>query len=301
MILEAGPLLLLLAIVLMSGILLTIFSMIVESQDWELGLLMLLLPFSLHWQRKDRAIIDLIPVWPPLLYFLEYLLVCIPFFGLLVYSKNYSAISALLLGLMILTFLPKKPSYQAEFQSRLFQFISLDAFELRIGFRRKQIAVLFLLVLGLATPWLIAVMPLLVLFLSVIVVGFFDDFEPKEVLEKEDNIARFLWQKVGINLAYVQLIWSPYYLLFLIFHTSFWYFILLAMLYSSLWIAFAIFYKYAQYSPFQAKANSGTIIGIFGVLALIPFTAPINLIALVIYYHKAKKRLSFNALNYARS
>ncbi|MEO0337804.1 MAG: hypothetical protein AAF242_01190, partial [Bacteroidota bacterium] len=60
-----------------------------------------------------------------------------------------------------------------------------------------------------------------------------------------------------------------------------------------------IFYKYAQYSPFQSKANSNTIIGIFGVLALIPFTVPINFIALIIYYYKAKKRLSFNALNYA--
>ncbi len=299
MILEAGPMLLLLAIVLMSGTIFSLLVMIAQWEDWSLGLLMAFFPLTIHLRRQDRALIDLLPIRIPVLYFLEYLLASLPLIGLLIYHQHLSSLLVFFIALVLIPFIPKIKYNVPTIKSPLLAFIPLRLFEFRIGFREQGVVIVFLFLLSLLTPLWIGVMPLFVFLMVFTATNFFDDFEPKESLERFHKAPHFLWQKLIVNLVFLQAFFSLSYVLFLLFHTQFWYFIPIAMVYSSCWLAFAILYKYAQYNPFRSKTASRTIVGIFGLLAFVPFFAPLILIALVVYFYKAKKQLLFNALNYA--
>ena len=294
---EAGIFLVVLALLLMAGVLLNGLTVLGQWQSIWPGLLIGTSILSLHFYRKDLPFLAQLSYRLPILLLLEYMLAASPFFLLFIAYHNSAALLGLASCILLCSLLPEikiKPS--SLFGHQQLSFIPLTFFEIRLGFRSKLPWVIGMASIGLASPWLLGLLPVLVFFYSVMLVSFFDHFEPKEQIEVALK-KTFLSRKIFSNILFFQLTLSPYYLVFLLFHNSYWYFILLMMLYSSLWISFAIAFKYANYSPFRAKAYSSTIVSIFGIIALIPYLLPVNILLLVWYIFKANKNLKFNALN----
>jgi len=138
----------------------------------------------------------------------------------------------------------------------------------------------------------IATALLLAFTISTLVAVFHDEYEPKEVILNLAQNGNILLQKMRNTLLYFHLVLLPHYIVYLILHFQYWYFLLFVVISTSTILLFAINYKYANYSPFRKRINAQVQLAVFYVGAIIPFLLPIAIAATIYQYRKAQKTIN---------
>ena len=94
---------------------------------------------------------------------------------------------------------------------------------------------------------------------------------------------------------------APHYLLFLFFHTAYWYLLLTAIIVAFLLFCVCLFYKYAGFSPGRILVNHQIILALSLVALfspLMPVFLPGLLIYLVVLWRRAYKNLEYYYAEY---
>lgn len=248
--------------------------------------------FSLHWQRKDLAFLKKCDQPVPLIVLVEYQLTMLLFtLPIALLSASWTTLlwSHLIVGLI--AFLP---SNQPTVNQRTFDvsFFLKDQLEWIGGIRKNWKSLLPIYLAGLIFSFYIAGTLLSMVFMLLIILGFYDELENRMLLEKALQ-RHFLWKKWISHYRLFCILFLPHIGLYLFFHVRYWYFLLFILAISGIFLACAIFYKYSTYLPGRRKANSQTPISILFLTLIIPFLAPLSLIALFIFHRRAQRRLQY--------
>lgn len=269
------------------------------AEAWYLSTISVLFMVLLHLARTDKKFLQILQITPQKVYALDYGLFLLPSFTFLLYIGAYwhfLACFALVVGFMFVPFtLPQYNQPLFLFTSR---WIPAKAFEWKSGFRQYFSFVLVCLLLGIALSKYEVTIPLIIIFFTLLTTFFYLEFEPLEMLLVFGKTPpKLLVSKIQGQLFLFWAFISPLVLLFLVFHTKYWYLMPYFFLSSSLAQIFAILYKYAVYQPSTNSQLNVFIYVLFGsaflFIVVIPLFVPVGIFILVRYYRKAVRNLAF--------
>jgi len=270
-----------------------------------IGLLLL----SLHASRNDKHFIKTTIKSPYLIYLSEYLVLTIPVFVIWIVYNNWIGAGLLILVVFIIPLIyfnlqfqylgsiikllinPFNSNLNSKFKIRL-PFISTSSFEWISGIRRNLLILLpaYLLFLAFSFKPYVAVVGLI--FLSLLIAGFYFYGESREFVEfYAKNPREFILKKIYTNLRQLIIVFAPILIIALIFQITTWYYLLGALIVSVLIQVITIIFKYGLFEE-NANLNRNSIIVYSNILFLIlPVFFPVPFIMGIMYYNKALKNL----------
>lgn len=287
-----------------------IYHFITSPENTSKSLILIgLLLLSVHISRKDKPFLKAITKHPYLIYLSEYLVVALPIFAIWIVYNNWMGVGLLILVVSIIPLIyfnfqfqylgsiiqllinPFNSNLNSKFRLRL-PFISAGSFEWISGIRRNLLIVLpaYLFFLAFSFKPYVAVVGFI--FLSLLISGFYFYGESREFVEfYAKSPSKFLLKKIHTNLRQLIVIFAPILLIALIFQISTWYYLLAALLVSTLIQVITIIFKYGLFEE-NANLNRNSII-VFGniMFLLLPIFWPVPLIMGILYYNKALKNL----------
>lgn len=294
---EIGWLYLLLLAPLLFIFLLRVLEFIQKDSGPEIGIVVLLLLLFTHLQRQDVGLLQQIDCSPKWVFITEY------FFGLLglsllIFFVVGNSLNPLIIqvGAILIALIPRRHRISQR-RIRLFkmEWLSLTAFEWRVGLRRYLILWLPGYMLCLLLAHYIAVIPLFLLIFAFGAASFYDPIEGKELLEVIHFKTKVLHQKLKIQCIIFHSLMLPLYLLFLFWHLEYWYIIVAILIPVQLLLWMSIFYKYANYHPNRVSVQNQMIIGIFGLCLFNPMF-PILFPGIILYLYRYWKKANYNLL-----
>ncbi len=270
-------------------------ELLIHSDSWAGGLLLALPVLSIHMGRKDHHFLRQIAPYNHrgILFFLEYLLLFLPFWGTLIFLgrgdvAGIFGLATLLIALVDMAWMPA-----VKWRALPLRWIPLRAFEWRAGMRKTGILILFFLIIGLiASHWVWAI-PGTLIICALFIASFYQDLESKEMVEGPFQISTLLWQKIGLHSLLFHSIFALSYLVYFIRHGDLWWILVLSMVAVELLLSFSILVKYANWLPNREKHNAQTMIAVFAMGLLIPYLAPASLLLWAYYFRKASKRIEY--------
>ena len=121
---------------------------------------------------------------------------------------------------------------------------------------------------------------------------FFQEGEPRQFIEIQELSAKgFLLQKLKSNLVLFTMTTILFVVLFLIFHSQYWYIILMEYFIAYCLLIFAITQKYAKYQANEKLVNNNVLFGIAVSGFFWPPNLPFIWLMSGYYYFKAIKKL----------
>ncbi|MEL6987294.1 MAG: hypothetical protein AAGK97_05640 [Bacteroidota bacterium] len=284
-----GAIYILLVAFVISGVFLNFLQSVLTSANPFYGLLFLLFPIGIHISRKDQGFLKLMDVPKQLLYLLEYNIISLPSYFILMLSNNWKGMLYLAIGILLIAM----TNLQWKNNVRVWNlnWIPAASFEIRSGVRKQFISIAFIYVLALGFSFFVGTLPLFLFFLALILASFYEDIEDKFLIEHYAS-KQFLNKKILHHVGFTQLLLLPHYFTFLIFNSSYYLILIACIVFISMVQAFAIIYKYNGYYPGRRKALNSVAVGIFTLAVMVPFFFPITFIMLFWYYQKAKKNLN---------
>jgi len=268
-------------------------------------IVIVLLLLSLHASRNDKHFIKTTIKNPYLIYLSEYLLLILPVHVIWIVHLNWTAIGLLMLIVLFIPFIPINfklhrigeifklllnpfsSNLNSKFKVSL-PFISIRSFEWISGIRRNLILLLpiYLLILAFSFKSYVAVVGMI--FLSILVSGFYYHGEPREFVEFfAKNPGKFMMRKILINIKQLIILFSPILIIAMIFQAHTWYYLIGAVIISFLIQILTIIFKYALFEE-NANLNRNSIIVYGNILfLLLPIFWPVPIIMGIIYYNKA--------------
>ena len=258
------------------------------------GGVILVLLLSMHWNRKDGAWLNHLLKRPAQLFLIEYnaflLLLSIPVF--LIFG-NWITPIMIHFGGSLIAFLPILNRSQSRKSGVSLNFIPVEAFELRTGFRKLFWAYVLLYIFGLVICKFVFGALVITILFGLLVTAFYDEVEPKELVENIHFKTDILKRKIWLHSLVLHGILSPHYILFLIFHTQYWWLLLTAILIAESFLLYALMYKYAHYLPNRKRVYNSTSLSIYSIGFIVPFFFPASLYSLISMWRKAIKRIHF--------
>ncbi len=270
-----------------------------------IGLLLILL----HASRKDKHFVRTTFKSPYKIYLSEYLLFIIPFLVIWIIHLNWIGIGLLILIVLfmplisinlkleyfgvIIKFLinPFNSNLNLKFRVNL-PFVSNSSFEWISGIRRNLIVLIpvYLIILAFSFKPNVAVVGLI--FLSILISGFYYYGEPREFIELlAKNPRDFMLRKILINLKQLIILFSPIIIIALIFQIDTWYYLVGAVFISSIIQVLTIIFKYGLFEE-NANLNRNSMIVLLNIFfVLVPMFLPVPIIMGIRYYKKAHKNL----------
>lgn len=277
----------------MAGIFLfVIWDKLAGLAAWQASLLLGVMFLALHIQRKDLAFLRKCHRSVPLIVGIEYQLALLP---MSIPVAWLSGSAEILLwshaAVALIAFLPARRSKD---NGRTFQltFLPSKQFEWLSGVRKQWLILVPIYLAGILLSGYIPGPLLSISFILLIALGFYDELESRMMLESALR-SRFLLKKWGEHYRLFCLLLLPQIALFLIFHFQYWYLLLFILANAGILLGCAIFYKYSAYLPGRRSSNSQTPVSLLSLTLIIPFLAPLSLIALFILHRKARRRLQY--------
>jgi hypothetical protein len=284
------------------------FMILPENTIISLIVIVLLL-LSLHTSRTDKHFIKTTIKKPYSIYLSEYLLLSFPLFVIWIVYFNWIGIGLLILGVLLIPLIsinvklqylgsiiklainPFSSKLNSKFKVSL-PFISISSFEWISGIRRNLflLAPVYLFILAFSFKPYVAVVGLI--FLSILISGFYYNGEPREFVELfAKNSRDFILRKILINLKQLIILFAPILIIAIIFQTPKWYYLIVAVIYSSLIQILAIVFKYGLFEE-NANLNRNSIIVSINIFCVIvPLFWPVPIIMGIRYYAKARVNL----------
>lgn len=259
---------------------------------WTAGFMLAILG-SIHLNRPDKDFVKLILHRPYLMYLMEYAMLAFPIVIWLIYLQNWWAVALLLSGIILVGWIPLTLRLRQR-QNPLLRFPSTFTrhYEWVNGLRKSAYIMLPIYVVGLALSLYTATVPIVLFLLGLMTTDFYMDCEPRIFIELYGGNARsFLRKKIGNHLLIFWLACLPLVGLFLIFHASYWYILLVIMVAVSIFSVLSITLKYASYQPNIRLTQNGIILALMVAFMCLPFGQPVPLVMTVVYYRRALKNL----------
>lgn len=247
---------------------------------------------TMHWQRKDRWLLQqfsqtLFPV-----FLVEYLVLLAPIWVSLMIFGQWLQLGFLwLMILLIALYKPAVLSNNQTIRKINFYWIPKSLFEWRTGLRRHLWWYVIGYLILLIWSYHIAVVPIGMVIFALAVVSFFNDLESRDLLLVVNYDQNLLTRKISQSLLVFHTLLLPLYGLFNYFHYQYWYVWAVLFIINSLLIAFAICVKYKSYRFEHQKVHNNLAIGVFIGCWSIPFLWPVPLIMLVVYWRQAQRNL----------
>lgn len=260
---------------------------------WTAGIMSAIL-LSIHLNRTDKDFVQLILHRPYMMYLLEYVVLAFPVWIWLMYLGNWLAVGILFLAVLVVGAIPLTIRLRRR-QSPLLRFPAsfTKHYEWVNGLRKSTYLMLPLYIVGLALSGYTATIPIVLFLLGLMTTDFYMDCEPRIFLELYDGNARsFLRKKIRDHLIIFWLCALPLVALFLVFHYSYWYILLVVIFVVSVFPVLSITLKYASYQPNIRLTQNSFTLGLMVAFLCVPFTQPVPLVMTVIYYRRAVKNLN---------
>ncbi len=268
-----------------------------------------LLLLAVHFSRKDKTFLKKIIKYPSLIYLSEYLVLILPILAIWIAYNNWIGAGLLIVVVFIASLIhfdlhfqnlgsvvqllinPFGSNLNSKYRIRL-PFISTSSFEWISGIRKNLLIVLpaYLFFLAFSYKPYVAVVGLI--FLSLLISGFYFYGESREFVEfYAKNPRKFIFKKIKTNLNQLIIVFAPMLIVALISQVSSWYYLLGALIVSILIQVITIIFKYALFEE-NTNLNRNSIIVFGNILFLIlPIFWPVPLIMGILYYNKALKNL----------
>lgn len=272
-----------------------LLELLLHTDSWSGGLLLLLPVLSTHLGRKDHHYLQQIApyTYRSLLFLLEYVLGMLPIWATLCWMGRVDVVLVFLMGIMLVAVVDQGWLPTLKWKAFSFSWMPVRAFEWRSGMRRQGFLWLFFAVIGLvASHWVWSIPGTLVI-CALLGTSLYQDLEPKELLEEPFPGRYFLWQKIGLHASVFHSCFGLSYVVYFIRHSDLWWILVLTILAVQLLLSFALLVKYANWLPNREKHQAQTIIAVFAGGLLIPYLAPASLLLWGYYYYKAQKRLQY--------
>jgi hypothetical protein len=169
-----------------------------------------------------------------------------------------------------------------------------DAFEWKAGSRKTAYIFIILILAGLGTAFFEGSIPLVILIIGMIPLGFTDTAEPYQmVIAYELSTVQFLMHKIRKQVILFLIPVIPLILVYLIFHPNYWYIPLLELLILTSLQVYFVTAKYAFYESAK-KSTAAQIYGAIGALSIfLPFMIPFVWIMTIRFFYKSKQKLNF--------
>ena len=264
---------------------------------------------SLQVSRNDKHFIKTTIKNPYSIYLGEYLLLILPFLVIWIVYSNWIGVGLLILIILLIPLIsinlklrylgsvikfliyPFNSNLNSKFKVRL-PFISISSFEWISEIRRNLILLIpvYLFILAFSFKPNVAVVGLI--FLSILISGFYYYGEPREFVELfAKNPRDFILRKILINLKQLIILFAPILIIAIIFQTHTWYYLIGAIIISFLIQVLTIIFKYGLFEE-NANLNRNSIIVFLNILFVImPMFLPVPIIMGIMYYKKARENL----------
>lgn len=244
-----------------------------------------------HRRRSDNNFIKLLYQKRFLIYLFEYTIFLSPLLILILLSLNFKLLILCLL-VIIIPFIPCKNEISLNKAIKLF-WGKWNSFEWFSGIRKSYISIIIYYIISLVLNIYSNLSILCFLLILSHCLYFYRDGEPIEFLcVPELSTRKFLYIKIWNSIYYFHILSIPFYVVYLIYHIEYWYYLIILSLSSVISFSFFILYKYANFQMNKQNIGSDVILSIVFLLSLIPLFIPIFLFVFIFLYKK-----SFNKLN----
>lgn len=280
-------------------IVIIIYIIIISYKQFEKGqnsifiiVALTLICLSLQVTRKDKTFIYKHADQPHLQIFSEYLALTFPIAITSIFTSAWYCYPLLLLSLFLIPYLSFTVRKVTAFKN-ITSVIPASNFEWISGFRKIYPVFIGFYLLALATCK-VRVLPLLILwFITVIILSFYSEGEPIEILRESGKVPKLLlFNKLILNYKCLVILYTPILLLNSLFNPDFIIINVLFIIIQISLITFAIFLKYSSYVPNKSQKGNSILISVIAFTGALPYFLPIPLILSVIYYFKAKSNLN---------
>jgi len=245
----------------------------------------------IHLKRKDHLFLRSRFKNNRLILTAEYSLYSIPVLISLLYHMHFIYAAALPGLFFLISFINKRSSFRS--LNTVFQrIIPEESFEWKAGSRKLMFIIIPLWITGFATSFFVGSIPLIIILLGLIPLGFYDTAEPYQmIIAYEKSTNKFLKAKIFIQILIFSALSLPLIICYIFLHFEYWYIPLAEyVLLISLQIYF-ITAKYAFYEP-NEKSSTAQLYGAFGALSIfVPFLIPFVWIMSIYFYYKSKRKL----------
>jgi len=265
--------------------------------------------FSIHTSRKDKHFIKTTIKNPYSIYLIEYLLLNVPFLVIWIVHHDWIGAGLLLLSILSIPLIsinlklqnlgsiikllinPFSSNLNSKFKIRL-PFISNNSFEWISGIRRNLILLLPVYLIILTFSFKAYVAPVGMIFMSILISGFYYHGEPREFVEFfAKNPSEFIQRKIFINLKQLIIVFAPILVIAIIFQPHTWHYLIGAIIISFFIQVLAIVFKYGLFEE-NADLNRNSIIVFLNILfVIVPMFLLVPIIMSIKYYKKARENL----------
>ncbi|MEN0003650.1 MAG: hypothetical protein AAF798_05890 [Bacteroidota bacterium] len=277
-----------------AGVVLMLLETMQQLTDWQLALLLALLPLGIHLQRKDQGFLKLLHLRPLLIYLAEYLALVLAIGLLLALFYGKWLIIPLALGLSSLVpLLPTLPPKIRQGTIWQLSWIPPMAFEWRMGWR-QQVVPLLILLLGCTGLSYFTVAPVVgFVIIALLAASFYETAESPELVALFWHQPNFIVRKWWANWQVYLVVTSPLSVTFLVLHAQYWHVYLALLVLSAAYFFFLVAYKYAGYWPNRYKVYNQTAVGLFLLGFFSLFFLPVSCYFLWRYYRRATQQLHY--------
>ena len=249
--------------------------------------------FLLQLNRPDKQFLKITFIHHKVIFLAEYLLLLIPLLICLAYHQLYQLLTAT----FVIAFLITNVDYKARHRSMntmIQRVIPASCFEWKSGVRTSLVLMGVVWVTGMYTSFFIASVPVVLFFLGILPLGFYERGEPVQmVLAYEMGAVSFILHKIKMQVVLFTILSMPLILAFCIFHPDIWYIPVLEFLVLITSQGYLVLVKYAFYQP-NTKPGGAQVFGLLGTIGLIiPILIPLVWLLSVRFYFKSVSNLNF--------
>lgn len=276
-----------------------LFQVFALKNNYIILAINILAVFSVHTTRSDKAFLKLASVPSSLLFFVEYLILSIPFCVYFAVNQDFVALAGLVLALSLVSIIRFNFKVQ-QLRSLSFGFVPPFLFEWRAGLRQTWLFIL-LMYIGTAVFYQSVTM---IIFCNLLIIINFTTF----YLYGEDRVLvqiyqlspfRFLAFKAKYHVLFATFLLFPLTLPLFIFHPELWFLAALLLIINVFVQIFVVLQKYAVWDSNSNLQPNMTLYLFYFISFVIPFLLPVGVFLFIRAYKKAIKNLNLleNGLN----
>jgi hypothetical protein len=264
-----------------------------ESTANAIAIIMGLVVFSMHQSRKDKRMLTVQFDNCRQIFVLEYFALSLPVFACLIFTLQWKAV-LILLACIIFTLTVKLNFVRSQTVQYTFLKKLTPHYEWISGLRKSGLVFLIFYLLACVLSFLPYVSICLVFLITVLVMGFYNEYEPLDLLVMfKKNGWQFLFYKFKSLLKiYCVLVILPN-SLYIIFHPDEWYIIVAFFILCILALLATLILKYKSYYPHGEINSAGVIQALVTISILFPLILPIPLLVIFYYLPQAGKNLNY--------
>lgn len=262
----------------------------------HLSLAILCIILSGHLSRKDAVFIKMNAEKPQLALFFDYLSLSVLFILPVLFTRNWYCFFLISIGIYALSFVPIKSNFKPLELRFLSRFIPVSMFEILSGSRKNYsiFALIFIYLSAFSLSWVRGLPLFLLWFMTILICSFFTEYEPLNLIRKDEQFSSALFLKEKLKRFSFPLIiaFLPILIINSVFHPDIWWINPIFLIVQILTLSLSILYKYATYHPKAYFNGSNPVLIIAGLCIVLPFLIPLILFFNLRYYPKAIKNLN---------